>query len=64
MNYAVEPDIERAVQFLLSLRGRLILGQALTHGIEQMSKVEIPYRESSNIEDMKYLLENVAMVIE
>jgi len=60
------PDSERdrAVQFLLSLRGQLLLGQALTHGIEQMSKVEMPYRESSNIADMKYLLENVAMVIE
>jgi hypothetical protein len=46
------------------MRGRLILAQALNHGIKQMSKVEKPHREVSNIEDMKYLLENVALNIQ
>jgi len=55
---------ERAAKFLLSLRGRILLGQALTHGIEQMSQVPAERREISNIEDMKYLLENFALVIE
>ena len=45
------------------MRGRLILAQALNHGIEQMSKVKKPHREVSNIEDMKYLLEHVALDI-
>jgi len=59
----MNPEIERAVKFLLSMRGRLILAQALNHGIEQMSKVKKPHREVSNIEDMKYLLEHVALDI-
>jgi len=57
-------ETERAVQFLLSLRGRIILAQALKHGIKQLSKVKGAHRESSNIDQMKYLLENVALVIE
>jgi len=60
----MNPEIERAVTFLLSMRGRLVLAQALKHGIEQMSKVEKPHREISNIEDMQYLLENVALDIQ
>jgi hypothetical protein len=57
-------ETERAVQFLLSLRGRIVLAQALKHGIKQMSKVKGVHRESSNIDQMKYLLENVALDIE
>ena len=57
-------ETERAVQFLLSLRGRLVLAQALKHGIKQLSKVKGARRQSSNIDQMKYLLENVALDIE
>ena len=59
-----DSELERAVQFLLSLRGRIVLAQALKHGIKQMSKVKGVHRESSNIDQMKYLLENVALDIE
>ena len=57
----MNPEIERAVTFLLSMRGRLVLAQALKHGIDQMSKVENPHREVSN---MQYLLETGALDIQ
>ena len=57
-------ETEKAVQILLSLLGRIILAQALKHGIKQLSKVKGAHRESSNIDQMKYLLENLALDIE
>ena len=40
-----------------SMRGSLIIGQALAHAIEVMSKEEYP--ETSNIEDMEILGETL-----
>ena len=42
-----------------SLRGRLILSQALHYAIPLMAKVAAPYTEVSNIEDMEILRETV-----
>lgn len=44
-----------AAAFLTSIRGQYIMAQALTLAINHLSKVEIPYREVSNISDMQFL---------
>ena len=54
----------KSAEFLLSMRGRILLAQALRHGIEQMSKVPKRRREVSNIEQMQYLLDNFAIDIQ
>jgi|19_taG_2_1085344.scaffolds.fasta_scaffold315685_1 hypothetical protein len=46
--------------FATSMRGQFIIGQALHVAIETMDKeTDIRFRESSNIEDMKYLRDNL-----
>ena len=48
------------MEFLASLRGQLIVAQALYVAIDTLEKVEPEYmQEKSNIADMKYLQENV-----
>ena len=49
----------KAVQFFNSTRGFSIIGQALHIAIEAMEKVPMPYKEVSNINDMKYLEEEL-----
>jgi hypothetical protein len=48
-----------ALEFLNSHRGRYILAQALTLGIEKLSEVDERRREVSNIADMEYILESL-----
>ena len=48
--------ITEASKFLVSLRGRLILGQALSIAIAELEKVEGAHRQVSNIADMRALL--------
>ena len=50
--------ITEASKFLASLRGRLILGQALGLAIAELEKVEGEHRQISNIADMRDLLES------
>ena len=52
-------ETDGAVKFLLSVRGRLMVGRALHYGIEELSKVEGVYREVSDIADMQYLKDNL-----
>ena len=59
----LESEALEAGEFLISFRGRILLAQALRHGIEQMSKVPERRREVSNIEQMQYLLDNFAIDI-
>ena len=48
------------MEFLASLRGQLIMAQALYVAIDTLEKVKPAHmREQSNIADMKYLQENV-----
>ena len=48
------------MEFLASLRGQLIMAQALYVAIDTLEKVEPEYmQEKSNIADMKFLQENV-----
>ena len=42
----------------LDMRERLIIAQALVLGINELESVSEPYKEVSNILDMKYLLYN------
>ena len=48
-------ETENAVQFLSSLRGKLMMARALHYGIKELSKVESVHREVSDIADMQYL---------
>ena len=50
---------EVAFEFLVSLRGQFIMGQALQVAIEAMESVEPEIRERSNIQDMKFLRDNL-----
>jgi len=48
-----------ALQLLQSFRGSYVISQALSIAVEQMKKIEPPYREESNIQDMEMLLETL-----
>ena len=48
-------ETENAVQFLSSMRGRLMMARALHYGIKELNKVEGVHREVSDIADMQYL---------
>ena len=48
-------ETENAVQFLSSMRGRLMMARALHYGIMELSRVEGAHREVSDIADMQYL---------
>jgi hypothetical protein len=52
-------DTEMAVKMVNSPRGEYILGQALWYAIRELSKVESPCKEVSNIADMEFLMENL-----
>tara|TARA_Y100000310_G_C20682033_1_gene816563 strand:- start:1221 stop:1475 length:255 start_codon:yes stop_codon:yes gene_type:complete len=45
--------------FMRGLRGQYIMAQALYYAIKHMESVPAPYTERSNIEDMKFIQENV-----
>ena len=49
----------KAAEFATSIRGGYIVAQALHYAIQAMELVPMPYREVSNIDDMKYLKENI-----
>ena len=59
----LEMSVEEGAKFLLSLRGRLLLGQALNIAIPKMEDVPTDRREISNIADMKALRDSVAIVV-
>ena len=48
------------IEFLVSMRGKYIIAQALYYGIKALESVEPEImQEKSNIEDMKFLQETV-----
>ena len=57
-----EEDItkmQKCVEFILSFRGQLIVGQALSNSIKAMeNRMPEFWREPSSIKDMKYILRN------
>ena len=54
-------EMDETIEFAESLRGNYIIGQALFYAIKELEKVPSPYRESSNISDMKYIQDNLYM---
>ena len=50
---------EQAFELLDSMRGRYIVSQALHYGIQELERVPIPYREVSNLMDMRLLKEEL-----
>ena len=59
----LEMSVEEGAKFLLSLRGRLLLGQALNIALPKMENVPTIRREISNIADMKALRDSIAIVV-
>ena len=57
----MENNVETAVKFLCSARGRLIVGDALRIAIESLNYLPEARRPVSNISDMEFLLENFAI---
>lgn len=55
---------EEVAAFANSWRGRWILSQALSIAVDELSKVPMPYREVSNINDMVYLRDNLFSLYE
>ena len=54
-------EMNEAIEFAESIRGNYIIGQALYYAIKELEKVPSPYREVSNISDMKYIRDNLYM---
>jgi len=50
---------QKAMDFLMSFRGQYIMAQALHYGIKSLESVDPVRREISNIENMRYLRENL-----
>ena len=51
---------DEAIEFFLSTRGQYIMAQALYYAVKALESVEPAImRENSNIEDMKFLQENL-----
>ena len=48
-----------AVEFMSSMRGAIIMGQALSIAIESLEKVPLALQEKSNIADMRYILQEL-----
>jgi hypothetical protein len=48
-----------ALDNAVAFRGHYILSQALSIAITQLESVDDPYKEESNIADMKYFRKNV-----
>jgi len=52
-------SMQKCIEFILSMRGQLIIGQALANSIKTMeARMPEMWREPSNVTDMKYILRN------
>ena len=60
MTTDTETSKDEAIAFLLSTRGQYIMAQALHYAIKSLESVEPEImQEKSNIDDMKFLQENL-----
>ena len=60
MTTDTKPSRDEAVEFFLSTRGQYIMAQALYYAVKALESVEpAVMRENSNIEDMRFLQENL-----
>ncbi len=53
-----KPTDKQIGAFVNSMRGRYIISQALFLAAKLLKEVEEPFRESSNIADMEFLIDN------
>ena len=53
------PKVTKAMEFMTSMRGRYIMSQAMYVAIKALESVDEPHQEISNIQDMKYLRDEV-----
>ena len=51
-----ELEKKEAIKFAQSMRGQLIISQALMVAITKLRMVDKPLQQTSNIKDMEYLL--------
>jgi len=49
----------KAIKLFNSVRGRYIMGQALYIAVKEMETIEEPFKEISNINDMKLLMQEL-----
>ena len=50
---------QKCLEFIMSMRGQLIIGQALANSIKAMeTRLPEMWQEPSNVKDMKYILKN------
>jgi hypothetical protein len=54
-----QADQRKALAFMDSMRGNLIMSQALHHSIAALKAIPAELREDSNIADMEYIRDNV-----
>ncbi len=54
-----QSQAEECLRFMTSVRGRLILDQALSLAIKELDKVEGVMKQLSNICDMDYIRDNL-----
>jgi hypothetical protein len=54
-----EGQAVECLRFMTSVRGRLILDQALSLAIKELGKVEGAMKQISNIADMDYIRDNL-----
>ena len=59
MNEDKVKDVQEAGEFLSSMRGRYIVSQALHLAMKEINSRPANLQEPSNVEDMKYLYDNV-----
>lgn len=54
-------NLEKAVRFIGSVRGRVIIGEALRIALDVYEKRDDVLKPYSNMEDMRFLLEHFAI---
>ena len=52
-------ELDKAIEFLNSPRGKYIAAQAFYHAIKAMEAVKNPHKEISNISDMRFIRDNL-----
>jgi hypothetical protein len=57
----LELNEETALKFMLDLRGRYVLTKAMVYGLRFMEGEQERYKEYSDIDDIKYLVQNLEL---
>jgi len=60
----LEDNEETALKFMLDVRGRYVLTKAIVYGLRFMEGEQELYKEYSDIDDIKYLVQNLRLTKE